>query len=76
VRVSSYPPTCNPYSFNDFRQRKLSSTEYKDVDEEYRVAMIKMRTTKVAAEDLRKYGNALDKVRCLSSSWSLWSWLA
>lgn len=37
------------------------SAEYKDVDEEYRVAKIKHSTTKLAAQDLRKYGNALDK---------------
>jgi hypothetical protein len=43
-------------------KRKLSGVEYKDVDEQYRVANIKMVTTKLAAEDLKKYGNALDKV--------------
>ena len=48
--------------FRSFVQRKLLSEEYKDVDEQYRVAMIKLTTTKTAAEDLKKYGNALDKV--------------
>jgi hypothetical protein len=43
-------------------KRKLSSAEYKDVDEQYRVANIKMITTNLAAQDLKKYGNALDKV--------------
>jgi DNA repair protein RAD50 len=43
-------------------KRKLSSEEYKNVDERHRVAMIKHVTTKTAAEDLKKYGNALDKV--------------
>jgi hypothetical protein len=46
-------------------KRKLSSTEYKDVDEQYRIANIKMITTNLAAQDLKKYGNALDKV-CFS----------
>ena len=44
-------------------QRKLSSPEYKDVDEKHRVAVIKYETTIIAADDLKKYGNALDKVR-------------
>ena len=43
-------------------QRKLSSPEYKDVDEEYRVAMIKYETTQMAVKDLDKYHAALDKV--------------
>jgi DNA repair protein RAD50 len=43
-------------------KRKLSSAEYKDVDEQYRIANIKMITTNLAAQDLKKYGNALDKV--------------
>jgi DNA repair protein RAD50 len=45
-----------------FEKRKLSSPEYKDVDEQFRIANIKLFTTKVAADDLKKYGNALDKV--------------
>jgi hypothetical protein len=43
-------------------QRKLESPEYKNVEEDHRVAMIKVETTLIAAEDLKKYGNALDKV--------------
>jgi hypothetical protein len=43
-------------------QRKLSMPEYKGVDESYRVAMIKYETTQIAAEDLKKYYGALDKV--------------
>ena len=43
-------------------QRKLASPEYKDVDEEYRVAMIKYETTQMAVKDLDKYHAALDKV--------------
>ena len=43
-------------------QRKLASSEYKDVDEEYRVAMIKYETTQMAVKDLEKYHSALDKV--------------
>lgn len=48
-------------------KRKLSSAEYKDVDEQYRVANIKMITTNLAAQDLKKYGNALDKVTVLKN---------
>jgi DNA repair protein RAD50 len=43
-------------------QRKLSTPEYKGVDERYRVAMIKHETTQIAADDLKKYDGALDKV--------------
>jgi DNA repair protein RAD50 len=43
-------------------QRKLSTPEYKGVDERYRVAMIKHETTQIAADDLKKYYGALDKV--------------
>jgi phage gp16-like protein len=43
-------------------QRKLSAPEYKNVDEQYRVATIKHTTTKVAADDLKKYYSALDRV--------------
>jgi DNA repair protein RAD50 len=44
-------------------QRKLSTPEYKDVDEEHRVAVIKHETTQMAVRDLEKYHSALDKVR-------------
>jgi hypothetical protein len=44
-------------------QRKLSSPEYKDVPEQHRIATIKKETTKIAAEDLKKYEKALDQVR-------------
>lgn len=43
-------------------QRKLSADEYKNVDEEYRVGMIKYETTQMAVKDLEKYYTALDKV--------------
>jgi hypothetical protein len=36
--------------------------EYKDVDERHRVVTIKVETTKIAGEDLKKYYSALDKV--------------
>lgn len=39
----------------------MSTEEYKDVDEQYRVANIKHVTTQMAAEDLKKYWNAVDK---------------
>ena len=42
-------------------KRKLSSEEYKDVDEQYRVANIKFHTTQLAAEDIKKYWSAVDK---------------
>lgn len=45
-----------------FHQRKLSAPEYKNVDEQCRVAEIKHATTQIAAEDLKKYYTALDKV--------------
>jgi DNA repair protein RAD50 len=48
-------------------QRKLSSPEYKDVDEQHRIVVIKVETTQIAAEDLKKYGNALDNVRAVRS---------
>lgn len=44
-------------------RRKLSAPEYKDVDEQYKVAMIRAETTQIAAEDLKKYQKALDQVR-------------
>lgn len=42
-------------------KRKLKSPEYKDVDEEYRKAVIKYETTLMAAEDMKKYYTAVDK---------------
>jgi len=36
--------------------------EYKNVEEEYRKAMIMFETTTIAAEDLKKYYSAVDKV--------------
>lgn len=42
-------------------KRKLSSEEYKNVDEQYRVANIKYHTTQLAAEDIKKYWTAVDK---------------
>lgn len=44
-------------------KRKLSADEYKNVDEQFRVEMIKFETTQVAVKDLDKYYTALDKVR-------------
>lgn len=41
--------------------RKLSSEEYKNVDEQYRSAVIKKDTTEMAMHDLDKYASALDK---------------
>jgi len=46
-----------------FDQRKLDGEDYKGVDERYRVSTIKYTTTKAAADDLKKYANAMDKVR-------------
>jgi DNA repair protein RAD50 len=42
-------------------KRKLSQPEYKQVDEEYRVASIKQDTTEMAVKDIEKYHAALDK---------------
>lgn len=42
-------------------KRKLQAPEYRDVEEEYRVAVIKFETTTLAAQDLKKYYTALDK---------------
>jgi DNA repair protein RAD50 len=42
-------------------KRKLSTEEYKDVDEQFRSANIKYHTTMLAAEDVKKYWNAVDK---------------
>lgn len=44
-------------------QRKLSRPEYKEVDKQYKIAMVKKETTEVAVEDLQKYQAALDQVR-------------
>ena len=49
-------------------QRKLSAPEYKEVDEEYRVAMIKYETTQMAVKDIEKYHSALDKVSATASN--------
>ena len=40
--------------------RKLATPEYKGIDEQCRVAEIKYTTTQMAAEDLKKYSDALD----------------
>jgi DNA repair protein RAD50 len=42
-------------------RRKLQAPEYKNVDREYKEANIKMETTQMAAKDLEKYSQALDK---------------
>ena len=52
-------------------KRKLSSPEYKNVDREYRVELIKSETTQMAAEDLKKYQKALDEVRFVALRISL-----
>jgi len=43
------------------QKRKLSAPEYKNVEEEHRVAIIKHETTQMAVRDLEKYHTALDK---------------
>ena len=43
-------------------QRKLDSPEYKDIDERCRKTTIEHTTTLLAAEDLKKYYSAIDKV--------------
>lgn len=53
----------NYLTLGSLEQRKLSTPEYRNVDEEYRVATIKHTTTQIAADDLKKYASALDKVR-------------
>ena len=50
-------------------QRKLSTPEYKNVDEEHRIAMIKHETTQMAVRDIEKYYSALDKVSNFRSVW-------
>ena len=42
-------------------KRKLSTDEYKDVDEQYRVANIKYVTTEAAAKDIKKYYMAVEQ---------------
>ena len=42
-------------------KRKLSTEEYKDVDEQFRIANIKHQTTQLAAQDIKKYWTAVDK---------------
>jgi len=42
-------------------KRKLSQPEYRNVDEEYRIASIKHDTTEMAVRDIGKYHAALDK---------------
>lgn len=42
-------------------KRKLSTDEYKNVDEEFRVANIKFKTTEMAAKDIKKYYNAVEQ---------------
>ena len=42
-------------------QRKLSQEEYRNIDEEYRVAEIKCNTTQMAVRDIEKYHSALGK---------------
>jgi DNA repair protein RAD50 len=42
-------------------KRKLSQSEYRNVDEDYRVASIKHDTTEMAVKDIEKYHSALDK---------------
>lgn len=44
-----------------FLQRKLSQPEYRNVEEEYRIATIKQDTTEMAVRDIGKYHAALDK---------------
>ena len=42
-------------------KRKLSQNEYKNVEEEFRIASIKQDTTEMAVKDIDKYHSALDK---------------
>ena len=42
-------------------KRKLSTEEYKNVEEEHRRANIKYHTTQLAAEDVKRYWTAVDK---------------
>ncbi len=42
-------------------KRKLSQNEYKNVEEEFRIASIKQDTTEMAVKDIEKYRSALDQ---------------
>ena len=42
-------------------QRKLSQEEYRNIDEETRIAEIKCNTTQMAVRDIEKYHSALGK---------------
>lgn len=42
-------------------KRKLSQSEYKNVEEDFRIASIKQDTTEMAVKDIDKYHSALDK---------------
>ena len=42
-------------------KRKLSTEEYKDVDEQYRVANIKFATTELASKDIKRYYSAVEQ---------------
>ena len=42
-------------------KRKLSQTEYKNVEEDFRIASIKQDTTEMAVKDIGKYHSALDQ---------------
>ena len=42
-------------------KRKLSQNEYKNVEEEFRIASIRQDTTEMAVKDIEKYHSALDK---------------
>ena len=42
-------------------KRKLATDEYKNVDEEFRVASIKFHTTKLAADDIKRYYSAVEQ---------------
>jgi DNA repair protein RAD50 len=42
-------------------KRKLSHPEYRDVEEQYRIANIKHDTSEMAVKDIEKYHSALDK---------------
>lgn len=42
-------------------KRKLSQSEYKNVEEDFRIASIKQDTTEMAVKDIDRYHSALDK---------------
>lgn len=42
-------------------KRKLKAPEYRNVEDEFRIATIKMETTEMAVKDIEKYHSALDK---------------